>query len=95
MNIDPEINVISISFLKNIMEKFTTLNGETILVNLTHVVAIEKTKSGTQLIFDSNITDPGAYEQKNYLLVKERFEYVMYKLSDDFDPDTRIPKRFD
>lgn len=51
MNVDPEINVISISFLKNIMEKFTTLNGETILVNLTHVVAIEKNKKRDTINF--------------------------------------------
>lgn len=76
------------------MEKFTTLHGDTILVNLSHVVTVEKADDGSMLRFSSNITDPGAYEQKNYLFVKESFEYVMYKLSDDFDPDTRVPKRF-
>lgn len=78
------------------MKEFTTLNGETILVNPIHIVMVNETSDGrAKLIFDSNISAQGDYEQKNYIFVKERFEWVIHTLSNEsFDLDMKVPKRF-
>jgi hypothetical protein len=77
------------------MKEFTNTRGETILINMPHIILIEKMSEGSKITLDSKITAPGDYEQKNYIYVKESFEYIMYSLSDKpFDPDQRIPKRF-
>ena len=96
MNVDPNKNIITIFFLNNSMKEFTNLRGETILINMSHILMVEKMNQGSKITLDSNATNSGDYEQKNYVLVKESFEYIMYSLSDKpFDPDRRIPKRFD
>ena len=79
------------------MKEFTNLRDETILINPSHILMVEKTSDGSKITFDSKISAPGEYEQKNCLYVKERFEYVTHLLSDEpfWNPDIRVPKRFD
>ena len=76
------------------MKEFTTPSDVPFLVNMSHVMMVEKTTTGSLLVFDTNFIDPIDFNQKNCLPVKESYEYIRYTLSDNFDPNTRVPKRF-
>lgn len=65
------------------------------IVILNNVLFLEKTSGGkTKIIFNKTIRKNNLEGDVNYIFVKEKYDWILMKMSNQFDPDKRVPSRF-
>jgi hypothetical protein len=65
------------------------------IVILDNVLFLEKTTDNkTKIIFNSLIKKNNLEGDVNFIYVKERYDWILMRMSKHFDPDGRVPSRF-
>ena len=78
---------------RNEFIEVTNLRDEKLLLNPDNIVKIEECDNGCELIFSVPVTTIGAYEQKNFMYVKESYPWLKYELTGHFT-DGQEPERY-
>lgn len=78
---------------RNEFIEITNLKGEHLLINPDHIIMIDPCDNGSQITFDSTITYPGEFEQKNYMFIQESYAWMKFALTRNFS-DGHKPERY-